>query len=130
MCGSRAESSTHLPSLSASWYLSPVPKGPTFGQHHRRGFVPNIDSMFRLALRFWNTTLIEKETCSKGDTNIRELDFANLASPNKSCDFVLLPSLDCGGVPEDTVVMVQTVQVVSMPMRKGEKTKIPESPHY
>ena len=92
--------------------------------------MPNIDSMFRLAPRFWNTALIEKETCSKGDTNIRELDFANLASPNKSCDFVFLPSLDCGGVPQDTMVMVQTVQVVGVPTRKGEKTKIPESPYY
>ena len=50
--GSRAESSTHSPSPSASWYLSPVPGGPTSGQHHRRGFVPSIDSTFRRAPRF------------------------------------------------------------------------------
>ena len=92
--------------------------------------MPNIDSMFRLEPRFWSTTLIEEGACLKRDTNIRELDFANLASPNKSCDFVLLPPLDGGGVPEDTVIVVQTVQAVSVPTRKGENTKIPESPHY
>ena len=92
--------------------------------------MPNIDSIFRLAPRFWNTTLSKKETCSKGDTDIRELDFADLASPNESCDFILLPSLDGSGVPEDTVVLVQTVQVVSLPSRKGEKTKKPETSNY
>jgi hypothetical protein len=68
--------------------------------------------------------------CSEGDTDIRELDLADLASTNESCDFILLPSLDSSGVPEDTVVLVQTVQVVSLPSKKCEKTKKPETPNY
>jgi hypothetical protein len=44
--------------------------------------------------------------CSRGDTNVRKLDLTNFATPDKSCDFVLLPPLDGSGVPEDTVEMV------------------------
>jgi hypothetical protein len=72
--------------------------------------------------------LIEEGARSKRDTNIRELDFANLASPNKSCDFVLLPPLDGGGVPEDTVVMVQTVQLSARLRGKGRKRKYLKAP--
>ena len=37
----------------------------------------------------------------KGYTNIRKLDFADLAPPNKSRHFVLLPCFDSSGVPEE-----------------------------
>lgn len=38
--------------------------------------------------------------------DIRKLDSTNLASSNKGCDFVFLPTFDRGGVPKDTVEMV------------------------
>jgi hypothetical protein len=65
----------------------------------------------------------------KGYTNIRKLDFANLAPPNKSRHFVLLPCFDSGSVPEERVEMVEAVSFISLPSRKTARTKIPETSH-
>ena len=65
----------------------------------------------------------------KGYTNIRKLDFADLASPNKSRYLVLLPCFDSSSVPEDRVEMVEAVSFISLPSRKMVRTKIPEPSH-
>ena len=107
--------------------MSPVPKGPTFGYHHSRGFVPSIDSTFRLAPRFCSITNKQNQKKGKalaeGDTNIRKLDFADLAPPNKSRHFVLLPCFDSCSVPGERVEMVEAVSFVSLPSRKTVRTK-------
>jgi hypothetical protein len=66
----------------------------------------------------------------RGYTNIRKLDFADLAPPNKSRHFVLLPCFDSSSVPEERVEMVEAVSFVSLPSRKTARTKIPETSHH
>jgi hypothetical protein len=66
----------------------------------------------------------------KGYTNIRKLDFADLAPPNKSRHFVLFPRFDSSSVPEERVEMVEAVSFISLSGRKTVRTKIPEASHH
>lgn len=52
------------PSLlaSPSRCLNPVPKGPTLGQHHRRGFVPRMNSILCFAPGFCITKNNQKQS--------------------------------------------------------------------
>ena len=95
--------------------------------------MPSIDSTFRLAPRFCSITN-KKDQKRKGVgnsyTNIRKLDFADFAPPNKSRHFVLLPCFDSSSVPEERVEMIEAVSFVNLPSRKTVRTRIPEISHH
>ena len=59
----------------------------------------------------------------KGYTNIRKLDFADLAPPNKGRHFVLLPCFDSSSVAEERVEMVEAASFVSLPSKKKGENK-------
>jgi len=58
-------------------------------------------------------TIKKGKALKKGYTNVRKPDFTDLASPNKSCNFVLLPCFDSSSVPEKNVEMIEAVSFMS-----------------